>query len=741
MSSNSDKYEYFRFPLLPTLLSGVFLIIVLRIYWEPLFYLWHSQSGEESFLQHFSKWGPIWKYGFERLRLGEIPHWDPYQLCGHPYLIDPRIGLFQPLNLFFYLLDFADAYQMTIILGTFLLGISFIIWGRMWGVNFLALVPGAVALMFSGFTVWAQLSLTFLNGCVWLSLLINGVLMFLESRSLRNLVVILMLWCMLILSGSFECILTGALLMIALPFLLARIFSPPEKKFFASSIFLIVLVMILGIGITAFSWLPSFIWVLSEGNRDILGLFSLMSTPTGTIFPSSLKEMFYQLVNPLITTEFHTIPIFYLGLIPLTVVIPAFFDREGRKPAFFLLMIIGLCICFYYIDLRIAHSLRVGTSIVLVQSCLLLFSIGYNRTFLKGSDITSPYIWGSVLILLVSSIVMIFLGNVWAKGILILFLFTMMIFSLVRFNWIKVLGCILSSLLIFLELFYPLRQLMPVSYAYTIRGIETKSKAIKEVKNFTAMGRTYIQNIDEQGILWSSNIGMYSKWQLMNGDWEFTPPRCKLWLQSIESSEDASNLNLPLLTASGVRWICSERRKGDEIFPSREGWRSIEKFPNIILKENSQSLMRAFIVSNLIKEDNFENILKKILNMEANLSSECFVEEAPPDVEKMESPYESAVNIEELSPEHIIVNISTPKNCFLVLLDSYSSGWNVKLDQIPTKLYRVNGIFRGTTVPAGKHKVEFFYTTPGWREGWIISIIGVAVFIILSIPLNKNLKG
>ncbi|MCX8063578.1 MAG: YfhO family protein [Candidatus Hydrogenedentes bacterium] len=736
MANNSDKYEYFRFPLLPTLFSGIFLILILRLYWEPSIYLGQPLEGSERFLKHYSVWGPIFKYGVERVKSGEFPHWNPYQLCGHPYLIEPRTGLFQPLNLFFYFFNFAEAYQMTVLLGMFLLGISFIIWGRVWGVNFLALIPGSIALIFSGFTVWAQLSLTFLNGCIWLSLLTSSVLISLELRSIRSFVVLLVSWCMLILSGSFECILAGAGFTVVIPLLLRKLyFSPREKKVYP--FFVIFIILVLGIGITAFSWLPSLIWVLTEGDKNVMRWLSLESIPINQSFPSSLNTVLYQLIYPITNSDTNSVPIFYLGLIPLTVLIPAFFDRESRKSAFYLLIIIGLCISLYYLDLRIARSLRIGSSIILIQSFLLLFSIGYNRTFLKGSDITSPYIWGSILTLVVSSILIIFFGNIWAKGILSIYLFTMLILSLLRFNWLKAVGCIITSLIIFLELFYPLRQSIPISYTSTIKLIESKSTTIRDLKNFTAIGRTYLRNVDEQTIFCSENIGMDVKWQLVNGKWEFTSERHKRWLQAMGSNTE---LNLPLLTASGVRWVCNEKRKGEKSITSEEGWRPIEKFPNIELRENPQFLPRAYIVSNLKKEENFESLLNNILNKEVDLSNICIIEEGLPNIGQGESSYESSAIVDEISPEHVVVNVSAPKDSFLVLLDTYAMGWKSKIDGVDTKLYRTNGIFRGVIAPEGSHKIEFYYNTPGWRESWIFSGAVLIFSTILLRTLRRRLQ-
>ncbi len=741
MKTDSGRYEYFRFPLISTLLSGVFLILILRVYWEPRLYIFEPQMGEQSFLSNYSIWGPVWRYGFERLKGGGVPHWNPYSLCGHPYLVDYRMGLFQPWSLFFYLVDFGKAYQVTVLMGTFLVGIGYVILGRIWGIDFLALIPAAVALMFSGFVVWAQGSITYLNGCVGLSLLLSGLMMFLELRSVRSAFVLLILWCILILSGSMECILAGALLLLVFPLLMGRL-NGSRGRVKMQSWFMLVLVMILGIVLTSFCWFPSLMWKLTEGDGDIVGWLSLGSVPITPNFPLSLKEFLLQLVDPLMSQRAGSIPIFFVGLIPLTMVVPAFFGREFRRVAFIQVVIIVFCLVFYYLDLRIAKSLRAGMGIVLVQSVLLLFSIGYNRTFLKGSDITSPYIWGSVLVMLIASGIMIFLGNVWAKGILIVFVSVMFPISLLRFRWIKFVGCVVASLIIFLELFYPLRQLLPVDYVSAINWLDVKSKSLQELKIFTAGGRTYIQVGDGQGLFWSENLGADLKWQLANGRWEFVPEGSKQWQELLYSADEKRELKLRVLTASGVRWVCSSRESMAGSSDPSDGWRIIEKFPHVVLKENPNSLPMAFIVSDVKRGGSVGEIMTQIINGEVDLSRTCMIDgDISIHINKEASFSHISCIVDLISPEHIVVNIPSPAEGILILLDTYSSGWRAMANGEELKVYRVNGIFKGVYVSPEMRKVEFFYSTPWWKESLIISVIGFVMNLVFFGRLGQRLMG
>jgi hypothetical protein len=131
MSNTIHKVsEIRRFPFWGTMLGGLFLLLIIRIYWDPtlLSNVVQTTKSETWAQQQYTVWGPIWKYGFRRIEKGEIPHWNPYQLCGQPYLTDIRTSLFQPLHLIFWRTDFAYAYQWYIFLCLSLIGIGFLLW-------------------------------------------------------------------------------------------------------------------------------------------------------------------------------------------------------------------------------------------------------------------------------------------------------------------------------------------------------------------------------------------------------------------------------------------------------------------------------------------------------------------------------------------------------------------------------------------------------------------------------------
>ena len=59
----------------------------------------------------------------------------------------------------------------------------------------------------------------------------------------------------------------------------------------------------------------------------------------------------------------------------------------------------------------------------------------------------------------------------------------------------------------------------------------------------------------------------------------------------------------------------------------------------------------------------------------------------------------------------------------LVVSDAWAPGWHGEGRRSELKVERVDYLFRGVRVPAGRHIVEFTYRPLSWRIGWIVSLL------------------
>ena len=77
-------------------------------------------------------------------------------------------------------------------------------------------------------------------------------------------------------------------------------------------------------------------------------------------------------------------------------------------------------------------------------------------------------------------------------------------------------------------------------------------------------------------------------------------------------------------------------------------------------------------------------------------------------------------------PEHLELEVVADKRTALVVTDEYAEGWTASLDGQSVEIYPTLLSVRGVEVPAGQHRVEFFYRTPRFTLGLLLSLLGLA---------------
>lgn len=76
---------------------------------------------------------------------------------------------------------------------------------------------------------------------------------------------------------------------------------------------------------------------------------------------------------------------------------------------------------------------------------------------------------------------------------------------------------------------------------------------------------------------------------------------------------------------------------------------------------------------------------------------------------------------------------------FMVITLPYDSGWKVKINGENVKTYKVNGGFIGIPIFEGDNQIEMYFTPQGFKEGAIISFIGILSFAaIIYLKVKKK---
>ena len=97
--------------------------------------------------------------------------------------------------------------------------------------------------------------------------------------------------------------------------------------------------------------------------------------------------------------------------------------------------------------------------------------------------------------------------------------------------------------------------------------------------------------------------------------------------------------------------------------------------------------------------------------------------------------------IADYEPEKVVVDATASRPSELVLTDLGFPGWKAKLDGEAVDVHRVDYLLRGTSLPAGRHRVEFTYEPTSFRAGWIVSLIAlIALLALIATPLRILLR-
>jgi len=125
------------------------LLVDFLLFWDVL-WPWGSRvlsDGGKDLAIHFLWWR---QFGFEQLREGNLPLWNPHFLCGTPFLGGFQAGLLYPPNWLYLLLPLPFALNFEMVLHVFLAGAFTYLWGSVRGWGQLSCVLAGMTYMLSG---------------------------------------------------------------------------------------------------------------------------------------------------------------------------------------------------------------------------------------------------------------------------------------------------------------------------------------------------------------------------------------------------------------------------------------------------------------------------------------------------------------------------------------------------------------------------------------------------------------
>lgn len=665
-----------------------------------------------------------WRFlAIEGFKKGQLFQWNPYSFSGTPLTANIQTASFYPLNIILIILPFLPAWSLLVLLTPLLSGIFMYFYLKELKLQNESSAVGALAFSFSGFMIaWLEWG-TIGHVLLWLPLILLVKEKLLSGFSLKWLAILAFSEISMFLAGHIQTSIYVAIFTSI--YLLVRLVkqSNPLKKSFPFIInSVLVLLFIFPQYISFFQFLQ-----LSSRNFDLpdwtvsswfLPLQHLIQFIAPDFFGNPATLNYWGEWN---YGEF----VAYIGIIPLTLfIVGLIFSRRYLSTFYKIAVIIILILIIrnpiseipFKLGIPILSSAaptRLLSIFVFSLAVLSAYGLDYlillkNKKFNKSLLL----IYIIPLFIVVGLWLFTYLLNLQsvAKRNLILpaLLICISILFLIIYTKTKLKFLIYVLILItFFDLFRFGHKFLSFSRSQwfypkteTLEFLTSKNEPFRIMTmdrrifapNFSVMYK--LQDVSGYDPLY---LLRYS--QLVNAWQNNTPIINPGRFNRIITPQNYDSFITDLLN---VKYVLSlEELESDKLsLKLKEGQTRVY--------ENTSVLPRAFLVGKIINVESDQEEMDALFKNQGQML-EIATSQDGIKVDNFPLTEGETVEISDYSENRIKVNTNTKAVRLLVLSDIFYPGWSVYIDDVSTKIYQVNYLFRGVVVPEGKHRVEFIY--------------------------------
>ena len=712
------------------------------------------------------------------LRSGILPLWNPYQMCGMPFLASFQSAVLYPPNWLFAVIEPARAFGWLAFLHLFAAGAFTYLFLKGLGLGRTASTFGGSAFMLSGFAItWLELPV-FLSTAIWLPLALHYSREAHETGHGRCAAVAGIAIALSLLGGhpqiAFYCLLTVGLYWVYLGI------SGRRKTSIFRTLVHAGLTFGLGLALAA----PQIYPALELAQLSHRG--GTVPTMQGYAAYSSLAMPWRNLVTLLAPyffgnpakSSFTQFAEFcgYIGILPLLLAVPAFgIAGKARRQVWFfggltvlaLLMALGTGVnrLFYFGVPGFAHSGSPSRALFLFMFAMaVLGAIGLDRVLRDDDRSRSPLVRVAVLgaVILVAGIILAHLsfqpmlggfseGELFRAVLPEFGLFVLLLAVGVTALILTAMGKVSRQAGGALAVVVLAADLLAfgASYNPTCKPSEVygKTPTIDLLKEKAGFGRIMPLNDKwslsktPKSVLPPNAATAYGLFDVQGYD-ALYPVRYKALLDAAAGRDScprengnmvfARNPKSPVYDLLGVQWIISgkpmsgARNAGDGCY----------------VYHNGNALPRAFLV-HMIEYGDDQQVLDRLARGEADPRMVALVD--TDDAERI-NPWplvgamgsgkpaaHDSVVIREYGCNGLLVYVQAAEPGVLVLTDQYYPGWKARVDNNAVEIARVDYAFMGIAVQAGTHSVEFTYMPESFARGLKLMKVALVVIVCFGI--------
>jgi len=755
----------------PNMLVAATLFAFALIFWWA--HVEHTQAEEkvikgsnaDMYVYHL----PMREFGFERLRDGDMPLWNPYMHGGMPFFATYQAALFYPLNFPHWFLPGHVALSLIYLLHIFLAGLFMYLWMRELCAEPVAAAFAGVAYMLCAFVTYQPVWCHIVLGHTWIPLVFLLIHRTFERGRWGDAALLGVAVSCQFLTGYMQGLIYtfyGAFAYVAfLTFVKAREgdkgFERIRRPLGMTLIGLVVLPALL----TAFQWMPTYL--LSRLSvRPPGGLTREAILISGAVHPVTFLKA---LTDP--SSHGWSSYSIYCGMLTLLFAAFALIHWERRRQLIFFsaLGLISALVAFgghtplfdIYRHMPTGDWFRLPERLQVLTAFSIATLAGFGCSHLVRDVMGASEAgrWENARYAVFIGLCAVLILALPKAGGIYVFLFLVACLIGVRPQSASLVG-IFAVLLVGLDLTMYVSN--TVTYPWITREVFPELKEEKEfLREHVGLDRVHIFRAKRSwnNFLLNANFGTIEGIRETSGYESLTLQRYAEFCAYVENEGEPSytipfvgwrnwesgNAHPRMLNLLGARYIVEDvgRDLYEENAPPKKMPSSFKRkkvFSGTVdIYENPDALARAFFTSEVEVIGQKRGVLDRLASTSFDYRNKIILEEEP---EPRHMPsgasgkgVSAEVIVEPRDEGKIDIIATVPSAGFIFLNDIFVPGWRALVDGAETKIYRADYLFMAIPVDAGEHSIEVEYRPAGFRAGVWVSLLSAAA-IALGIAFN-----
>ncbi len=714
---------------------------------------------------------PMALRGAAWIRAGQMPLWNPFQYCGHPFLATGIYGVLYPFNFPYLILPTALAMEVVSVLHLGAAGVFMYAFARGIDLGRAAAAMSGVTFMFSGYMVMQSLwFMPSVCAAAWLPLALLAI-----ERIVGGAGKGAVAWSVVLGATIALAFLAGwpqiwlyamyAIAAYATMRLVVALGSPTERPHVGKAVGLLILAAMVGVGLMAGQLLPG-LELQGLGPRRAGGLSLDQTLVLGG--PTWLTWMLQEAVR----SDPGEPPMVAFGmaaflLIPLSLLARRF---RARAVYFWVLLLFSTGVAAdaesplftLYRALPGLSWFRAPLRILYLQTfaAAALCGIGMEILTARRADGTSGARLSATAIAIAILIALFSIVPIGGRGRVFLLLGGILIAAALWTTPPRARIAITAALLatVWWNLFSNTRNDLLHPYNDPV-AFDAEQGVFDFIKANQGYARTYFLASLPTPALMAKQGSLREIYSITDYEplslWRYA--RFFRLLESAKTrrpdvfpftgllTADPTEPTFGLIDLMSVRYIVAPKRESGfrrALLPHHPSWfvSPASAFGRkVFVLENRDVLPRAFVAHGVVRAADGEAALAAIAAPGFDPRRTVVLEDAPPlePTGTTSAPFEPA-RIVRYDPSSVVIETTATTAGHLVLTDTFYPGWTATVDGEDAPILQANYLFRAVPVAAGRHVVRFAYAPRSFALGISITIATlVVVVVMLTAPLSR----